>query len=374
MIRNNKSTAARLASGVLAAVLMMTCAGCGAKESASAADATPSTDAPAAPLNTGDEGNTGIADLPYYETVLGIDVDDYITLGDYKNWDIETTYDPTDESVLKAELPYYSYAILSDYLTDDDYITDRTVEDGDITILDYVGKKDGVAFDGGTAEGAILWIGSHTYIDGFEEGLVGATIDEQVDLNLTFPENYQAEELAGKAVVFEVIVRKIIKTESVSREVNKVAAQNELSNELADKLLGSVTLKTEFPVSLVTGYQQTAGNELDYRAQNTYGIDGDTFLQMYGTTRDAYVEEVAKQDLLMDSAVISIAKKEGLILDDAGFNAKVENFLAESSFPDLDTLLKYSGLSEEQLRVYFITEDVQAYLMGIYEPKVFGEE
>lgn len=374
MIRNNKSTAARLASGVLAAVLMMTCAGCGAKESASAADATPSTDAPAAPLNTGDEGNTGIADLPYYETVLGIDVDDYITLGDYKNWDIETTYDPTDESVLKAELPYYSYDILSDYLTDDDYITDRTVEDGDITILDYVGKKDGVAFDGGTAEGAILWIGSHTYIDGFEEGLVGATIDEQVDLNLTFPEDYQAEELAGQAVVFEVIVRKIIKTESVSREVNKVAAQNELSNELADKLLGSVTLKTEFPVSLVTGYQQTAGNELDYRAQNTYGIDGDTFLQMYGTTRDAYVEEVAKQDLLMDSAVISIAKKEGLILDDAGFNAKVENFLAESSFPDLDTLLKYSGLSEEQLRVYFITEDVQAYLMGIYEPKVFGEE
>ncbi len=374
MIRNNKSTAARLASGVLAAVLMMTCAGCGAKEAASAADATPSTDAPAAPLNTGDEGNTGIADLPYYETVLGIDVDDYITLSDYKNWDIETTYDPTDESVLKAELPYYSYDILSDYLTDDDYITDRTVEDGDITILDYVGKKDGVAFDGGTAEGAILWIGSHTYIDGFEEGLVGATIDEQVDLNLTFPENYQAEELAGKAVVFEVIVRKIIKTESVSREVNKVAAQNELSNELADKLLGSVTLKTEFPVSLVTGYQQTAGNELDYRAQNTYGIDGDTFLQMYGTTRDAYVEEVAKQDLLMDSAVISIAKKEGLILDDAGFNAKVENFLAESSFPDLDTLLKYSGLSEEQLRVYFITEDVQAYLMGIYEPKVFGEE
>ncbi|MCR5802566.1 MAG: FKBP-type peptidyl-prolyl cis-trans isomerase [Lachnospiraceae bacterium] len=374
MIRNNKSTAARLASGVLAAVLMMTCAGCGAKEAASAADATPAADAPAASLNTGDEGNTGIADLPYYETVLGIDVDDYITLGDYKNWDIETRYDPTDESVLKAELPYYSYAILSDYLTDDDYITDRTVEDGDITILDYVGKKDGVAFDGGTAEGAILWIGSHTYIDGFEEGLVGATIDEQVDLGLTFPENYQAEELAGQAVVFEVTVRKIIKTESVSREVNKAAAQSKLSNELADKLLNSVTLKTEFPVSLVTGYQQTASNELDYRAQNTYGIDGDTFLQMYGTTRDAYVEEVAKQDLLMDSAVISIAKKEGLMLDDAGFNAKVEKFLAESSFPDLDTLLKYSGLTEEQLRVYFITEDVQAYLMGIYEPKVFGEE
>ena len=87
MIRNNKSTAARLASGVLAAVLMMTCAGCGAKEAASAADATPSTDAPAASLNTGDEGNTGIADLPYYETVLGKKVKRDVKFGTPLAWE-----------------------------------------------------------------------------------------------------------------------------------------------------------------------------------------------------------------------------------------------------------------------------------------------
>ena len=83
------------------------------------------------------------------------------------------------------------------------------VETGDIVNIDYTGTKDGVAFEGGTAQGFNLEIGSGTFIPGFEDGLIGKKLNETVDLNLTFPEEYQSEELAGQAVVFTVTINSI---------------------------------------------------------------------------------------------------------------------------------------------------------------------
>ena len=88
-------------------------------------------------------------------------------------------------------------------------VTDRAVQDGDQVNLDYSGKTDGVAFDGGTAEGQTLTIGSHTFIEGFEEQLVGMNIGETKDINVTFPEDYHAEELKGKPAVFTVKINGI---------------------------------------------------------------------------------------------------------------------------------------------------------------------
>ena len=89
-------------------------------------------------------------------------------------------------------------------------ITDRAVEDGDLVTIDYVGKKDGEAFSGGSAEGYQLKIGSNTFIDGFEEGLIGVMPGDTVDLDLTFPESYSRnQDLAGQAVVFTVTLDKI---------------------------------------------------------------------------------------------------------------------------------------------------------------------
>ncbi|MCH5153138.1 MAG: trigger factor [Clostridiales bacterium] len=88
-------------------------------------------------------------------------------------------------------------------------VTDRPVQDGDQVNLDYSGKTDGVAFDGGTAEGQTLTIGSHTFIEGFEEQLVGMNIGETRDINVTFPEEYHAEELKGKPAVFTVKINGI---------------------------------------------------------------------------------------------------------------------------------------------------------------------
>ncbi len=90
-------------------------------------------------------------------------------------------------------------------------IDPNVVENGDVANIDYCGKKDGVAFEGGTAQGFDLTIGSGQFIPGFEDGLVGKKVGETVDLDLTFPENYDSEELAGAKVVFTVTVNSLKK-------------------------------------------------------------------------------------------------------------------------------------------------------------------
>ena len=125
-------------------------------------------------------------------------------LGQYKG--IEVTKE--DTTVTDAELDQRIASILqaNPEITE---ITDRPAQEGDTVNIDYVGMKDGVAFDGGTAEGYDLELGSGAFIDGFEDGLIGANVGEERSLNLTFPEDYGNADLAGQAVVFYVTVNKI---------------------------------------------------------------------------------------------------------------------------------------------------------------------
>lgn len=135
-----------------------------------------------------------------YVGLQDLDIDTYVTLNDYKNMKV-TAYKP---SVDDASIESY---INSNYLTGS--ITDRAVENGDVVNIDYEGKEDGVAFEGGTASGAELEIGSGSFIAGFEEGLIGVMPGETTELNLSFPEDYRSTEHAGKAVVFTVKVNSI---------------------------------------------------------------------------------------------------------------------------------------------------------------------
>ena len=98
-----------------------------------------------------------------------IDLDQYVTLKDYQNFRVERDAVEIDEEVVELILKDADY----NYFPADQGIKDRVVADGDTVSIDYVGKKDGVAFDGGTAQGAPLTIGSDSYIDGFEDGLIG---------------------------------------------------------------------------------------------------------------------------------------------------------------------------------------------------------
>ncbi|MBP3427004.1 MAG: trigger factor [Clostridia bacterium] len=131
-----------------------------------------------------------------------------VTLGQYKGVAVkkETTL-VTDEQVdAKVEEERAKQAT-------EVAVEDRAVAEGDTVNLDYSGSVDGVAFAGGTAEGQTLKIGSHTFIPGFEEQMVGMAIGEEKDLEVTFPEQYHSDELAGKAAVFHVKVNSITETQ-----------------------------------------------------------------------------------------------------------------------------------------------------------------
>ena len=139
-------------------------------------------------------------------TLLDVDVDSLVTLGDYKGIKVEAKKtEVTDQDVEDALNGTYS---ANPEMIE---VTDRAIEEGDVANIDYEGKFADTkeAFQGGTAQGYDLTIGSGQFIDGFEDGLIGVKQGETVDLDLTFPEDYASADLAGKAVVFTVKVNSI---------------------------------------------------------------------------------------------------------------------------------------------------------------------
>ena len=152
----------------------------------------------------------GKADGENADSLDDINPDEYVTLGDYKNLEINVDHyevkdDEVKQYVAKDLDNYVDNYDLYDYTTTDK----QTVSTNDIVNIDYEGKKDGVAFSGGTAQGAHLEIGSGRFIDGFEDGLLGANVGDTVELNLTFPEDYGNDELNGQEVVFTVSINSI---------------------------------------------------------------------------------------------------------------------------------------------------------------------
>lgn len=178
------------------------------------------------------------------------DITEYVTLGQYKG--VEVVKESAE--VTEKDIEDAINSVL-DYCTDYEQIKEGTVAEGDTVGIDYVGKLDGVAFEGGTGS-SDLEIGSGSFIDGFEEGLIGVKIGETVDLNLTFPEVYERNpDLAGKAVVFTVTVNYKLGTEKVRPEFDQ---------ELAEKLdFDSVEEMRENIVKTVTE-QKKSEVESDY--------------------------------------------------------------------------------------------------------------
>ena len=131
-----------------------------------------------------------------------------VTLGEYKGVEVKKEHTLVTEDEVNAEIEKERNKQAAEVAVDD-----RPVAEGDTVNLDYSGSVDGVKFAGGTAENQTLKIGSHTFIPGFEEQMVGMTIGEEKDLNVTFPTEYHAKELAGKEAVFHVKVNGITETQ-----------------------------------------------------------------------------------------------------------------------------------------------------------------
>lgn len=312
------------------AAMALSFAACGKKEANTSSDANETTVA-------------GEANLPKQPKSYGT-----VKLGKYDGIEITTH----EVSVTDEEVESYIQSLLenSQSLVE----VDRPAAEGDVVNIDYVGKKDGVAFDGGTAQGQNLELGSHSFIDGFEEGLIGATKGEQRTLNLTFPAEYHSEELAGQAVTFDVTVNSVqeksqpeLTDEWVATTTNNAQTtvdayraeiksqllaqkeKNERNQELT-AALDAVMNSSTFEVSEeAKTYEAAVQKERMNKQLSQYGLTLESYLQMTSMTQESYDqqmleagENVAKVKLMVDE----IANKEKLKLDDAAYKALEDSY------------------------------------------------
>ena len=310
----------------------------------------------------------------------GINVADYVTLGEYKGIEVSVDAPVVTDEYLDS---YIDYVLQSNMVTTE--ITDRPVEEGDIVNIDYEGKIDGVAFDGGTAQGYDLTIGPGTFIDGFEDGLIGAETGETVDVNVTFPENYQGEEVAGKDAVFTVTVNSIsVETlpeltdefvQGLDVGVNTVEEYRQYAYDLLMEeeqathdsnaeiaVLEAVMAGSQIqdpPEDMTNRYYNRIIDNMTYYA-SLYGYDLETFLSMQGTSEDAIRESAAQagQEIIVMQA---IADAEGLSVTDEELDAEIETNAGSLGYDDVEEYR--ASLDVEGYREYMMSEKVLNFLL-----------
>lgn len=314
--------------------------------------------------------------------VSDLKVEDYVTLGEYKNLSVTVSalQEVTEEEVQSQTLQVYQSSVTAE----NGGVTDRAVATGDTVIMDYEGKKDGVAFDGGTAQGADLTIGSGRFIDGFEDGLIGVMPGETVDLNLTFPESYQNADLAGAKVVFTVTVHYIIPTQMQDevvagfgyedyqtveemtqyvREYLEQQAQNTYEQNIQGALLNALMENasyTELPQVFVEQYEQQATESMQLSAAS-YGMDAETLVYyFYGMDMATYAAEYADAAAKQVLAVQAVAQKENLELSEENLDERIAALAEENGWASAEEFQNQfgRGMIEETIMI----EDVVAFL------------
>ena len=236
-----------------------------------------------------------------------------VTLGQYKGIEVEKIdVEVTDEEV-SAELVKEQEKNAREIT-----VEDRAVVDGDIVNIDYAGTMDGVAFDGGTAEGQTLVIGSHSFIEGFEEQIIGHNIGDAFDINVTFPEEYHAPDLAGKPAGFAIKLNGIkvkelpIVDDEFAQDVSefdtldemkadikaKLAERKEASaktdkeNAVMDKVIENAEM--DIPQPMIDSEAEYMMNDFAQRMQYQ-GLTMDQYMQFTGMTQEKLMEEMIPQ-------------------------------------------------------------------------------
>lgn len=280
--------------------------------------------------------------------------EDYVTVGDYEG--LEVTVDVVNFSDADVEAQFdedVEYYVENNDLYNYVPVDKTTVEDGDLVNIDYVGKKDGVAFDGGTAQGYNLEIGSGSFIDGFESGLIGHIVGETTTLNLTFPENYHSEDLAGEAVTFDVTINSI-NTKEMPEVTDELIAKFDLGFDTMEAYKDDLRLyfeetceetnKTERstvvwdavyavcdvkepPKEFVDNLKAAISKSAEMYAQY-YGVTLEEFITNYmGQTMEEYEAECeasAVENAKQKLAIAAVAKKAGIEVSEADIKATAE--------------------------------------------------
>ena len=325
-----------------AAALMMFATGCSGQKSAKDASQAESTA----------EGETPAETEEYV-------AEGSITLGEYKGIPVTVTEPTVTDEEVDAQIQQLLNSS-AEYLE-----VDREAQLGDQVNIDYKGMKDGVAFDGGTAEGYDLVLGSNSFIDGFESGLVGAKKGEEVTLNLTFPDPYQNNpDLAGQAVVFEVKVNNV-KEKTVPELTDDFVAkvspedgtveklrenmkafileqkQYQIDNQRNTDILNAVIDKSEI-VCATDDVDKNYETQVQYYTNQAsmYGLDLATYASLMGMDEEGLKSELrnvamdmTKQEMLLKE----IASRENITVTDEDREALAERYGYDSLESFLET-------------------------------------
>lgn len=274
-----------------------------------------------------------------------------VELGEYKGLKIEknavTVTDEDVEADLKRKQEQYAKVLTLEE-------EGTVVENKDSVTIDFAGSVDGVPFEGGTAEGYELTIGSGTFIPGFEDQLVGAKIGEEMDVNVTFPEEYHVADLKGKDALFKVTVHKIKRKElspiddEFVKDVSDFETLDELKADVRDKLMKSAeqSAENEYRNAIIAKAVENASVEIPEAMINTridsmvkdleqnlsyQGLDLETYFHFLGTSeqemRDRFRPQ-ATENVKTELVLEAIGKAEGIQVTEEEVNVELEK-LAE---------------------------------------------
>jgi len=339
--------------------------------------------------DTGGDTTTGANNMVFTDEEVTVDnIFTFVSLGEYKGirYTAHTAAAVTEDDVDAAIAEQMSGAI------DMIEVTDRAVQRGDTVIIDFEGFVDGVAFEGGFAEGADLVIGSGSFIPGFEEQIIGKNPDEEFDIHVTFPEDYHSDDLAGQPATFKIFLHSIL-VESAPELTDEfvmnyfgVETVAELRATIRSQIASDRIFEAEndakyqvwsaiFRNSTVLRYPNAEINfridrammEFNYYAE-VYGMPvEDLIYQMTeGMSYDYFIENEMRpgaiEDVGQDLVLRAIGAKEGLTITDAEFQAGVDRLVYEYGYENEEQFLEING--ENAVRIALLSDKVIELLMA----------
>lgn len=360
---------------LLLCMTVIVAAGCGNKQENQPAE-----------TEIAEEADSGIQADGMHSSDFEYDIEDYVTLDEYM--DVEVTLNKDKYEVTEEAVNAYAEQIITYYVP---YVPDESktvIEKGDIVDVDYVGKLNGEAFEGGSAEGQLIDTGANSnvvmgngYIDGFSDGLIGAKVGDTVDSEVTFPEDYYSEDLKGKDVTFTFTINSIDKAMTLEQLDDAFVAENlnaenvedfykhvredvtqqmklQEETELRTAVMNEVVKKNKnviFPAGLLEA--RVEEYIADFKAQYcTNGVTLADFVSTnYGMTEEdfrsqceSYVGTALNQELIFEA----IAKKENIPFDEEEFEEYAEAMAGNNGYASVDAMYEKYGSSKESGKKY----------------------
>ena len=291
-----------------------------------------------------------------------------VTLGDYKGIEVEKKEAEVSEEEITAEIDKAREAN-SRLIT----IEDRATEDGDTVIIDFDGYVDGKQFEGGYAEDYTLVLGSHSFIDNFEDQLVGKNLGEDVEVNVTFPEEYHVDELKGKPALFKVKIKEIQKKElpeldddfaqdvsdfdtldEYKADVEKKILENkenQIKREQEDQIIEKIieNAQMEIPQQMIAAQTRQMTQEFAQRLQSQ-GLSLEQYMQFTGLTPQKMMEDLEPQALkrIQSRLVLeAVVAAENIEASDEEIDKELEN-MASMYQMEIDKVKELIGDDEKK--------------------------